>query len=129
MATKPVNIKNLKKGSYVMVDDEPCKVMGITLSKPGKHGSTKARIEVMGIVDGRKKFIVKPSYADVEAPIIEKKSGQVISLSGDIVQLMDLEDYSTFETNIPEEFKEKLESGKEVVYWKIGKKIIIKDIK
>jgi len=112
-----------------MVDDEPCKVMGITLSKPGKHGSTKARIEVMGIVDGRKKFIVKPSYADVEAPIIEKKSGQVISLSGDIVQLMDLEDYSTFETNIPEEFKEKLESGKEVVYWKIGKKIIIKDIK
>jgi len=39
---------------------------------------------------------------------------------------MDMEDYSMFESEIPEELKGKLESGVEVQYWIImGNKIIV----
>ncbi|MEM7827910.1 MAG: translation initiation factor IF-5A, partial [Candidatus Aenigmatarchaeota archaeon] len=44
MAEKPVPVKDLNEGNYVMADGEPCRVVSITISKPGKHGSTKARI-------------------------------------------------------------------------------------
>jgi translation initiation factor 5A len=121
--------KHLKKGSYIFIDQEPYRVTNVTKSKTGRHGSTKVRIEAVGLFDEKKKLIIKPGSAVFDVPIINKSSAQVISVSGNIAQLMDLQDYSTFETTIPEEFKDKLESGKEVSYWKIGNKIVIKDIK
>jgi len=127
MATKSSSMKGLKPGHYVIIDDEPCKVVKITLSKPGKHGSTKARLDAVGIFDKRKRSIMKPADANVQVPIIEKNKAQVISVSGEFVQLMNLEDYSTFEANIPPELKGKLESGKEVGYWKIGNKVLVKE--
>lgn len=112
-----------------MVEGEPCKILSIVKSKPGKHGSTKARIETMGIFDNRRRYILKPTSATVDVPIIEKKKAQVISVSGDIAQLMDMEDYSTFEIVIPEEFKGKLDSGNEVLYWIVSGRKVIKEVK
>ncbi|HJJ86967.1 MAG TPA: translation initiation factor IF-5A, partial [Methanocorpusculum sp.] len=37
-------VGKLKEGRYVVVDDEPCKIMSISISKPGKHGAAKARL-------------------------------------------------------------------------------------
>jgi translation initiation factor 5A len=127
MADKPEQIKNLKPGSYITIDGEPCKVVGVTKSKPGKHGSTKVRLEAMGIFDNKRRFVLKPSTATVGVPIIEKKKAQVVNIDGQIAQLMDLETYETFEATIPEEFKSKLEPGTEVGYWKIGSRILIKE--
>lgn len=124
-----VTLKDLKPGHYVTIDGEPCKITSITKSKPGKHGSTKVRLEAVGIFDGKKRNILKPSSADVPQPTIDKRKAQIISIDGDIVQLMDLEDYSTFDAGIPEDFKGRLESGKELVYWKIGNRILIKELR
>ncbi len=132
MAETTVPIKDLKPGSFVMVDGEPCKVVSITKSKPGKHGSAKARIETMGVFDNRRRFILKPASASVDAPIIEKKKAQIISISGNTVQLMDMEDYTTFEATIPDEFKDRIKTGsegKEIVYWKLAGRILIRDMK
>ncbi len=126
MATKSGTLKGVKPGHYIMIDDEPCKILKISLSKPGKHGSTKARVDATGVFDNRKRSLLKPADANIQLPIIEKKKAQVISISGDFVQLMDLEDYSTFDAAIPAEMKGKLESGSEVGYWKIGNKILVK---
>jgi translation initiation factor 5A len=104
MVTKPTQIKSLKPGHFVMSEDgEPCKVVDITISKPGKHGSTKARVDVMGIFDGRRRSILRPASDELEAPIIEKRKAQVISVSGEIASLMDLETYETFDSSSPEE--------------------------
>ena len=119
-------MKDCKPGSYIMIEGEPCKVLSLTKSKPGKHGSAKARIEAMGIFDNKKRSLLGPASSEVEVPIIEKRKGQVISISGDIVQLMDLQTYETFETIIPDEFKGKLNPGMEVLYWKFEQKILIK---
>jgi translation initiation factor 5A len=119
-------IKDLKDGSFVLIDDVPCQVEGIQISKPGKHGSAKARLSAKGIFDSQKRIIVKPAGSNVDVPIIEKKSMQVIALIGENVQLMDLEDYSTQEVRVPDTLKGQLSEGEEVLVWRFGPHILIK---
>ncbi|HVQ01089.1 MAG TPA: translation initiation factor IF-5A [Candidatus Thermoplasmatota archaeon] len=110
-------VRELKVGRYVLIDEEPCKIMSISTSKPGKHGEAKARIDAIGIFDEQKRSVVHPVKHKVGVPIIDKRSAQILALMGtDVVQLMDLETYETFEMPIPEEFKGQLEPGKEILY-------------
>ncbi len=106
----------LKEGRYMVIDDEPCKILGISISKPGKHGAAKSRIDAVGIFDGVKRSIVQPVSAKVYVPIVERKSGQVIAISGNMAQLMDMKDYSNFEIEIPPEKAGQVEVGKEIQY-------------
>jgi len=119
--SKPSEVGAVKVGSYVLVDNEPCRIVDYTKSKPGKHGSAKARVVAIGVFDGVKRSFVKPVDAQVEVPIIEKRAGQVISVSPTSLQIMDLETYEMLESPLPEEeeLKSKLTSGVEVEYWRI----------
>ena len=126
--SKPVDVGSIKVGQYILIDDEPCRIVEYEKSKPGKHGAAKARIVAIGLFTEQKKNVISPVDAKIEVPVIEKQSGQVISVMGDMVQLMDLESYETFETPMPKEseLSSKLNSGVEVEYWKmsIGIKIM-----
>ena len=118
-------IRTLKENRYIIIDDEPCKIISISKSKPGKHGEAKARIEAIGIFNGQKKSIVNPVSHKVHVPIIDKRSAQVVAIMGANVQLMDLETYETFEIPIPDEFKDQLEPGKDIQYLEaLGRKKI-----
>jgi translation initiation factor 5A len=109
-------VRTLRVNRYMIIDDEPCKIMSISTSKPGKHGEAKARIEAIGVFDNQKRSIVHPVKHKVGVPIIDKRNAQVVAIMGDNVQLMDLETYETFEMRIPEEYKGKLEPGNEISY-------------
>ena len=109
-------IGKIKEGRYVVIEDEPCKVLGIATSKPGKHGAAKARIDAVGIFDGVKRSIVQPVSAKAYIPVVERKSGQVISIVGNTAQLMDMKEFTNFEIPIPEDRKSVVEVGKEIVY-------------
>jgi translation initiation factor 5A len=111
-----VEVKELKEGKYMIVDDEACIIKSITKSKPGKHGSAKARIETIGLFDGQKRSYIGSVANKVYIPTVERKNGQVISIVGNIAQLMDMGDFSTFEIVIPEEYKEKVKEGEEISY-------------
>ncbi|UCC33474.1 MAG: translation initiation factor IF-5A [Candidatus Bathyarchaeota archaeon] len=119
--SKPMDLGALRVGSYVMIEDEPCRIADYSKSKPGKHGSAKARIVAIGVFDGTKRTLVKPVSAQVEVPIIEKRGAQVIALLPSAVQLMDLETYDVFEAPTPEDktLASGLASGVEVEYWRI----------
>jgi translation initiation factor 5A len=119
--SKPVDVGSLRVGGYVIIDNEPCRIASLTKSKPGKHGSAKARVVAIGVFDSAKRTFVKPVDAQMEVPMIEKKSGQVLALLPNAVQIMDLENYEVFEAAYPdeEELKQKLASGIEVEYWSI----------
>ncbi len=120
------SIKDLKPGRFCVIDGEPCKVLSMTTSVSGKHGAAKARLDAVGIFDNRKRSIVKPADTEIEVPVVEKKSGQVIALIGENAQVMDLESFETFETPIPEELKGKVQQGVEVQYWILmGKKMLV----
>lgn len=105
----------------MIVDNEPCRIVDITKSKPGKHGSAKARIVAIGIFDGVKRSIVKPVDSNIEVPIIDKRSGQIFAVTPSSVQIMDLETYEYLDAPYPEEedLKAKLTPGVEVEYWRI----------
>jgi translation initiation factor 5A len=109
-------VRTLKVNRYIIIDDEPCKILSISTSKPGKHGEAKARIEAVGIFDNQKRSVVHPVKHKVGVPMIDKRSAQILSIMGDNVQLMDMETYQTFEMSIPEELKGQLEPGKEILY-------------
>lgn len=105
MSTRPTTAGDLKEGRY-MIDpksNEPCKILSIDKSKPGKHGSAKARIVMVGVFDGRKREFVGPVSTRVNVPIIDKRTGLITSVAGDSIQVMDNADYNTFETELPEE--------------------------
>lgn len=129
--SRPVDVGSLKKGHHILIKNEPCRIVGYERSKPGKHGSAKARIVAIGIFDETKRSIVSPVSAKISIPIIEKRSAQIISMTEKTVQLMDLENYEIFFASIPnvEEIKSKLSPGLEVEFWRILDRIKIIRVK
>ena len=127
--SRPASVGSLKVGRHLVIDDEAYKIVSLEKSKPGKHGSAKARIVAINIFDDSKKSIVSPVDARVDIPIIEKRSAQVLSLESENVQLMDLESYEVFYTAIPieEELRTRVALNAEVEYWTVlGRKKIIR---
>lgn len=119
------SIGDLKIGKYVIVDEHPCKVVSMDKSKPGKHGAAKINIVAISLVDSSKHTLMKPSDATIEIPIVSRKRAQIVSVSGTMAQLMDLDTFETFEVEIPEEFRKDVESGKEIEYMDVmGQKIL-----
>jgi translation initiation factor 5A len=119
------SMKDIKPGKYLLIDGIPCKVVELDFSSPGKHGAAKVRITAVGVFDNQKRTMLATSHADVEVPIITKKKAQIVSLTDTTVQLMDLENYDTFEVTIPEDLKGSLKAGAEVeILESMGKRAI-----
>ncbi|HEU4444918.1 MAG TPA: translation initiation factor IF-5A [Nitrososphaeraceae archaeon] len=125
-----MDLGSLKVGSYIIIDNEPCRIVSYDHSKPGKHGSAKARVAAIGVFDGSKHSLVSPVSANVEVPLINKRSGQVISISGQTLQIMDLETFEVFETSaIEEDIRNKIRQGGEVEYWQVLDRVKIVRVK
>ena len=129
MSTKPVTVSSLKKGSYVVLEDAACVVTDVQVSRPGKHGHAKVRLTGVGIIDSKKREVVMPGHGSLLVPIIEKKSAQVLSVQGDMANVMDAETYETFDLKIPDELKGKVVGGCSVLYWTILKDKAMKQVK
>ena len=118
--SKPSELGALKIGSYIMIEGEPCRIVEYDKSKPGKHGSAKARIAGVGIFDSAKRHMVNPVSAQVEVPLIDKRMGQVISKTDTVTQIMDSETFEVFDASIIEdEIKDRLAQGQDIEYWKV----------
>jgi len=125
-----MDLGSLKVGSYIIIDGEPCRIVSYDHSKPGKHGSAKARVAAMGVFDGSRHSLVSPVSANVEVPLIDKRNGQIISMSGQVLQIMDLETFEVFETSaVEDEIRDKINQGGEVEYWKVLERVKIVRVK
>lgn len=122
-------IKELKPNGFVIVDDVPCRVERVDVSKSGKHGAAKARMDVIGLMDNRRRSIVKPADETVDVPIVVKKKAQVVAIVGNKAQIMDLTDYSMFELEIPEDRKEDVKQGEEIFYFEVCDIKTLKELK
>ncbi|WP_299237251.1 translation initiation factor IF-5A [Natronomonas sp.] len=114
MPKQQSEVRDLQEGNYVMIDDVPSKITAYSTSKPGKHGSAKARVEGTGVFDGQKRNFTQPVDAKIWVPIVNRKQGQVVSVSGKDMQVMDLETYETITMRIPEDLDP--ESDDEIEY-------------
>ena len=124
--SKPTELGSLKIGSYILlpVSDqptgEPCRITEYDTSKPGKHGSAKARIVAVGIYDGQKRPHVGPVSMQVHVPLIDKRTGQIISIVGSKIQVMDSETFETIDVDmIEEELEGTLQQGDDLEYWNV----------
>ncbi|MBI2656625.1 translation initiation factor IF-5A [Candidatus Woesearchaeota archaeon] len=129
MTTKMSAANNVQKGNFIVLEGAACKVVDVEISKPGKHGHSKVRISAVGLVDEKKRIVVMPGHDNIEVPIIEKRTAQVLSVHGDTTNVMDSETYETFDLKIPEEFKEQVVEGSSVLYWTILNEKVIKQVK
>ncbi len=109
-------VSELSEGNIIEIEGRPCKISKISSSMPGKHGHAKYSIEARDIFNGKKRHIKESSETKVDVPDVEVNEGQVISLSGDSTQMMDLSSYETFEISVPEEIQGNIEEGDEVKY-------------
>ncbi len=124
MVLKIINATEAKVGTNILVDGVPCTVKKMDVSKTGKHGHAKCRIEAVGIIGEQKKVFVIPGHDRIEIPMVDKRKGQVLSV-GDKVSLMDLENFETIEVACPDEIKSELEPNSTVEYWDVeGIKVI-----
>ena len=129
MEKTTTTINHLKEGGFVILDDVPCIVTKITVSTSGKHGHAKVRLDATGMLDGVNRSIVKPSHETVQVPILTKRKGQVIAIVGEKAQIMDMEDFSVIELDIPPERKEKIKQGEEIDYFEIMDVKTLKELK
>ncbi len=124
MVLKIINVTEARVGTNIMLDGKPCTVKKIDISRTGKHGHAKARIEAVGIINGQKKVFVIPGHDKLEVPMVDKRKAQVLSIT-EKVSVMDLENFETIDIVCPEDIKSELEENCNVEYWDIeGQKII-----
>tara|TARA_B100000029_G_scaffold112276_1_gene104396 strand:+ start:38 stop:424 length:387 start_codon:yes stop_codon:yes gene_type:complete len=110
--TTRAEIRTLKVGRYVALEDSAYKILSMSKSKPGKHGSAKARIELEDIFTGQKRSHVGTVTDNINIPIIEKGSAIITHIQGEEVHAMDNKTYETL--ILPVDPSLNLESGGEV---------------
>ena len=126
---KLIHATDCKPGRYVVFDNQACIVKNLDISRPGKHGHAKCRIEAVTMKDGKKIVKVMPGHDNVESPIIEKKTAQILSVGGGKANVMDMESYETFDLIVPAEFADKMVEGAQVLYWIVLDDKMIKEVR
>lgn len=125
MAFKLINASAARAGVAILIEGVPCIVKSCDISKTGKHGHAKCRIEAISIVDGKKKVFVVSGHERLECPLINKRKAQILSITENRASVMDLENFETIELAVPEDLQEELKDGDQVEYWESeGQKII-----
>jgi translation initiation factor 5A len=126
MVLKIIDATEAKVGTNIIVEGMPCTIKSIDISKTGKHGHAKCRIEAVGIISGTKKVFVVPGHERIEVPIVDKRKGQILSKADGKASIMDLDNFETIEVPCPDkEVFDELEENGNCEYWDIeGEKII-----
>ncbi len=122
MALRLINGTEAKAGVTILIEGSAYVVKSQDISKTGKHGHAKCRIEAIGIVDGKKKVLVVPGHERFEVPMINKRKAQILNIKGDSVEVMDLENFETFDLLMNEEVKDDIAINDQVEYWIIDEK-------
>ncbi len=124
--TTRVEIRTLKVGRYCCVDDKAYKINSISKSKPGKHGSAKARLELIDIFTGQKISHVGSVTDSIHVPLIEKGTAMVTHIEGAEVHAMNMRDHSMM--ILPMEDEMEIDAGKEIMWMEaLGLYKIIRD--
>jgi len=125
MEKRIVEVKTLKEGKYILMDEVPYKIVGMTHSKPGKHGGARVRVDGIGVFEPTRKTMLVPAGDKVEVPVLDRKVAQILATVGDKLQMMDMESYETFEMSVPAddpEVMKVIQGATEVLYIQFGGK-------
>ena len=127
MVLRLINAHACTPGTTILVEGQACTVRSNDISKTGKHGASKCRMECIEILTGKKRIVGVPGDTRFDVPMIEKRKAQVLSVTDTSVSVMDLENYETLDMPYMEELKGQLAPETQVEYWDIeGKKTVMR---
>jgi len=103
--------------------------LSISKSKPGKHGSAKARLSLESIFTKKKISHVGTVTDSINVPMIEKGTATVTHIEGAEVHAMNDRDYSMMILPLPDSDEGmNVESGNKIMWQEaLGRYIIIRD--
>merc|ERR1712188_358289 len=81
--TYPMEAGQIRKGGFIMIKGNPCKVTDVSTSKTGKHGHAKCHFVATNIFTGKKQEELCPSTHNAEVPFVNRKDFQVMSIEDD----------------------------------------------
>jgi len=125
MVLKLITAHEAKPGATILVDGNACIVKSNDVSKTGKHGASKCRIEATGVLDSKKRIVAVPGSERFEVPLIEKKKAQVLSITEnkEMANVMDLESFETMDLAIMDEAKGTFNVEDQVEYMIVDEKV------
>ena len=135
----PLSVGSVKNGSYVVIQNRPCKVVHIDTFKVGKHGSAKANITGIDIFNEKKILVNLPCSANINIPIVDKFVYTAIYIDEEgYITLMDkqgktrqdlkLPDETENDKNISARVREWMSGGKETIIITVTKSLKIEKI-
>ena len=126
MVAKIINATEARVGTNILFEGASYTVKKMDVSKTGKHGHSKCRIEAAHMMNGNKKVFVVPGHERFEVPMVNKNKAQILSFTEDKASVMDLESFETLEVAIPEDLKGQLVENENVEYWDIEGTLVLK---
>ena len=126
MVAKIIAATEARVGTNIIEEGQYYTVKKMDVSKTGKHGHAKCRIEAQNMLTGNKKIFIIPGHDKIEVPMVNKNKGQVLSFAGNTASIMDLESYETIEIPVSEELRPELKENDNVEYWDIEGNLLVK---
>ena len=128
MVLRIIEATHAKSGSIILVDGEAFSVKSNDISKSGKHGASKCRIEAIEIFTDKKKVIAVPGHERFDVPMIDKRKAQVLNVGDKTASVMDLESFETMDLVFGDEIKDEIAPEKQVEYWDVEGRRVIKRV-
>lgn len=87
--TYPVQASALRKGGYVMINNNPCKIVSMSTSKTGKHGHAKVNFTGIDIFTGDKNNGIQGSTHNMDVPNVTRVEYTLTDIDEGYLVLMD----------------------------------------
>jgi translation initiation factor 5A len=101
--TYPTSVGSLRKGGHAMIKEHPCKIVDISTSKTGKHGSAKANYTGIDIFTGKKYEDSNPTSANIDVPRVVRNEYQLLNVDGARVSVLTDSGETKEDLNLPKD--------------------------
>jgi len=118
--TYPAQASSLRKGGYIVINDHPCRVVGMTISKTGKHGHGKVHFTALDIFTSKKIEMLESSTHNVSVPHVSKTEFTLVDIEENRLSLMNESGELKEDLNLPsgelgEQIQAGFDDGKELI--------------
>lgn len=119
-ATFPIQCSGLRKNGFVVLKGRPCKIVEMSTSKTGKHGSAKVHLTGIDIFTSKKYEDLSPSTHNMDVPNVIRIEYTLLDIDSGYMSLMQASGETKDDIKVPEgELGDKIQqdfsAGKELL--------------
>ena len=108
------DLKKLKKGNYIIHENEACVIRDIQ-TLPNKKNPV-IKLELEGLFSGKHYHSHILTHQIIQEADLTRRCGTVVSKKKDKIEIMDIQTFETFEAKIDPELLERAQEGDNVTY-------------